>query len=509
MYPSFNLVDEPYMPVAYYNGKTGTASLLELFTDERIVDIVVRPHERIADMRFLVNIALAACGIPANEQEWRDMQQQIPGMAAGYLAKWHDSFYLFHDTKPFLQIADLQVSSTAQNEEEESGYASTSKLCFHLASGNNSTLYDHYALDPDRHLDHATIARYLVPFQNYHLCGRIGSVQIDGTATERSSVDCPCAPCSMTHTLIMGYNLQESIWRNIPTADALHAYMKIGDGWEGRPVWEMFPRGKKDTKAVHNATQTLLGRLTPIGRAIRIMPDGRNMILGEFLQYPGFSNPRMPFPPEITATVVQGKKDLKLLAIDEERPIWRNLDAITASCLADGAGGCSALSHAASETIHGVDIWVGGMLRDKAAYKDEVESMFHLPGPMFQDEGHALFSDEIQRVDQVHTALKDAISFWKSLTGTSDACRHTASHDFLTAVEQEGLSILFGTIAALGTEDAPARQGTWRRYLRNCALDAYSDVCRSNITSQLRAFEAGRRKLYNAISNILEIGEAA
>jgi len=55
-----------------------------------------------------------------------------------YLKKWGDSFDLYHVKKPFLQIPDLEPAIKNQQ---------IGQLDFALATGSNSTLFDHQAID--------------------------------------------------------------------------------------------------------------------------------------------------------------------------------------------------------------------------------------------------------------------------------------------------------------------------------------------------------------------------
>ena len=96
----------------------------------------------------------------------------------------------------------------------------------------------------------------------------------------------------MLHTFLRGHNLPESICLNMASVDELDAYTSLGTGWQGRPLWEMFPHGPKDKDAVHNATRTFLGHLVPLARTILLARDGRTMLLGNGLTFPSFTSSR-------------------------------------------------------------------------------------------------------------------------------------------------------------------------------------------------------------------------
>jgi hypothetical protein len=54
-----NLVDDPWIPCIRRDGMVRPASLRDCFTCDDIVDLAVRPHERVALMRLLLCVSYA------------------------------------------------------------------------------------------------------------------------------------------------------------------------------------------------------------------------------------------------------------------------------------------------------------------------------------------------------------------------------------------------------------------------------------------------------------------
>ena len=95
----FNLIDEPWIPVA----DVGRVSLSQLFSNPEYRALGGNPIQKIALMKLLLAIAQAAC-TPKNEEEWRLLGAKgLAEKCLGYLEGRHDKFYLYGDM-PFLQM---------------------------------------------------------------------------------------------------------------------------------------------------------------------------------------------------------------------------------------------------------------------------------------------------------------------------------------------------------------------------------------------------------------------
>ncbi len=528
-----NLAFDPWIPCIRDDGSACLTSLFQCFTDESIVDMAVRPHERVALMRLLLCVAYAACGVPADYEEWMVCRERLPQAVSAYLEKWHDSFELFHPQKPFLQVAGLKSAAKPKvgpkgtsddDDEQETGQNSVAKLDFALASGNNSTLFDHEALNSRRVTSPEKLALDLLTFQMFSAGGRIGKVLWAGNpmwlpeenalASVKSS-DAPCVPGSMLHTFVRGTDLLESVFLNMAAIDELGAYENLGKDWQGRPLWECFPQGPQDADAVHNATRTFLGRMVPLTRAVLLQEDGVNMLLGNGLDYPSFSNPKNPFPAEFSATVVMRKDEQVLLGLQPGKAIWRQLHALTVK-RHDGLGGCLALQHCYGETD--VDIVVDGLARDRADIVDAMESVFHVPSAMFAESGHKAYEAAVLQAEELEWALGRAVETWRAIidggwigrlkmAGKDKEkervkLRVLASREYWTAVEHN-LPLLLTMTTALGSSEFPKKQAAWQALLRQSALRAYEMACSRDTERQMRGFVAGKRMLLSRARKIL------
>lgn len=507
-----NLVHEPWIPCIWQDGTSRPASLRDCFVCSDIVDLAVRPHERVALMRLLLCVSYAAAGIPEDHEGWEDLRETLPSVVPAYLERWRDAFELFHPERPFLQVPGLR-SASAREE-----LTPCSKLDFALASGNKTTLFDHAALG-ERRFSPAWLALNLLTYQMFSPGGLIGAVRWGGKTTGRSSCDGPCASASMFHTFLRRAFLLDSLHANLLSEEELPAYRALGGDWQGRPLWERFPRDPDDNAAVANATRTFLGRMVPLTRAVLLSASGADMLLGDGLSFPAFTSPQRPFPPEVTATVIlTGKKDGRmLLGVQPGKAVWRQLAALTVRRHGDGLGGCAALAHCHEE--QGSDLVVCGLARDQADIVDAVESVFHVPGAMFVTEGHEVYAAEVARAEALAGTLGFAVEKFRRLVdggwqgrlkvagpkkGEELArLKAQALRLYWTAVET-ALPLLWAMVRTCGSAAFREAQLAWSAHLGRSAMEAYGRACGKDTERQMRAHVTGRGLLASGMRRLLE-----
>lgn len=110
MVPSFNLIDQPWIPCLQRDGRMIELSLRDLFTKaHELVDIAAdSPMENAAIYRFLLAILHRNFG-PTNSKQWQKLWQvdAFPlDVINSYLAQWHGRFDLFSAQYPFGQFSE-------------------------------------------------------------------------------------------------------------------------------------------------------------------------------------------------------------------------------------------------------------------------------------------------------------------------------------------------------------------------------------------------------------------
>lgn len=167
--PSFNLVEEPWLPVVWRDGTPSTSvGLQKLFLEaHRIQELATdNPMETLALNRML--LALLASALPELVQEpyWESCRlsgQFAPEPFAAYFRKHYDGFDLLSPTRPFYGHPNPEAKEVSP----------LSRLQHAAASGNNAVLFSH-ELDADpQPMTLAEAARALVCVQGAALGGGI------------------------------------------------------------------------------------------------------------------------------------------------------------------------------------------------------------------------------------------------------------------------------------------------------------------------------------------------
>ncbi len=500
-----NLSTDPWIPVASAAGEKGIVGLRQIFSEGQLwQDFAVRPHERVALMRLLICISQAALEGPMRNLD--GCLEELPAKAEAYLVKWHDCFDLFHPTKPFLQFAGLvkppkkkkttrkNAAGPPETEDTESS-TSPSKLDFALATKNNTTLFDHLAAsDQARRFKPAELALMLITFQCFSPGGRIGVAKWRGTNTpgNGSSGHAPCCPSAMLHAFIRGESIVASIAANLLTFRTVNDLYRR-DGW-GDPVWQRPPESFNEAADIKNATETYLGRLMPLSRAILLESDGTGLLLANGLPYP--SQPE--FAPEPSASMVKKRDNTGYTLVGAgHRSLWRELPALIVRRKINEAGGPLTLIEIDPEKPF--DLWVGALMTDKASILDTVEGVYSIPARMLRDEGRKAYEAEVEYSDQrVRRSLADAAKTYRQLLELKPQGypeQTAALRHYWTQVDQL-VPMLNAYIAAEdGSDVAEANRQAWRSALWRAARDAFQAACPNETPRQKRAYALALRSL--------------
>lgn len=318
---NLNLCTDPWLPVQDLHGQLRLVSLIQLFEQaEELRDLVLQPQERIAIMRLLICITQRAIDGPADLEELEECRDRIVPAVIPYLRQWSHAFDLVGENGAFLQFADLEPCGEAELQD-------LSKLNFSCAAGNNSTLFDNEGGVPRAYFL-PQVAIDLLTFQNFAPGGTIGVLRWSGKQTAPKSPDSapggPCVAASAIHTLILADNLLDTVHLNLVPMNRSRIDA-------GVPVWEMMPRSADDAPAVRNATETLLGRLVPVSRSIRLVitPADSGCLLARGADYRTYNKEGNLEFYEPTCSIRLDKDDKrKLLGAVFSRSLWRNLSAL-------------------------------------------------------------------------------------------------------------------------------------------------------------------------------------
>lgn len=507
-----NLVTDSWLPVTNSSKQLCYISLNQLFEQsEEWLDLVLKPHERVSVMRFLICIVQAALGEP-EKYKWDEILNEIPKASLNYLTKWQENFNLFDEKKPFLQIADLKPF----NKEP----TPTTKLNFSLATGSNSTLFDHGSINaiknlPSRQLKDANLIVSMLTFNNFSLGGLYPQATWENKSTSKSGVkDAPCASQSMLHCFVRKKSLIETLHANTLTKEQLEDRY---DGNIGVPLWEYFPVSPTDNGAIKNATETYMGRLVPLSRWLKILPDKKTMLMGDGFVYPVF-----PDFTETTAVVIVYQDEHRILGCKTTTP-WRELSALTTKRTDDDVGGSTAIENQSLSESY--DLHILALKRKQASILDTVESILHVPNYFSSSiENKAVYNNGIKKAEfkasLLSRSIQKYISFLmpdtveiitKGLRGEKlakfESEKYRAIRDrtkekyvihYWTLIEKQR-HLLMQYISLLGTEQDKEREDAnkaWSKAINQAALETYKTLCNQESPRQMRAYVAGWQTLY-------------
>lgn len=166
--PSFNLVDEKWLPVLDSGGSPVELSIREALRDAHLLREIYgeTPLMTLALNRFMQAIAIRIFNLTESDDDWFEVWEAgrfDPEKIDEYFEDWKDRFDLFDEERPFYQHREKLVKNSIP-------YGS---MLLEFASANNPTLFDHNFDNKDFAVSAADLARTLVTAQAYSLQGGV------------------------------------------------------------------------------------------------------------------------------------------------------------------------------------------------------------------------------------------------------------------------------------------------------------------------------------------------
>lgn len=477
----YNLIDEPWIPVLMQDGTNRRVSLGEIFADTGgdIADLALNPYERVAVFRLLLCIAQAALSPERlkDERAWRTAKTSVGPVSSDYLKKWHDRFFLY-GSHAFLQPDDVVALN-------ENSYKPYSTLVFELASGNNSTLFDHAAVDPLRLISRFTLAIGFMTYQNFSANGLSGKCLWSGVETEKSVKGAPCREQSMLFTLLRGNSIVESIWLNLLTSEQVRNDLRAE--W-GCPAWELNSMSRSDSDKL---SQTFLGHLAPLSRSLKFEKGASKCILGGGLIY----QPLPSWREQMASLTTKDDGSPTYISANPSRMPWRDLTSILSVHGTRGCKGALALRHIDSFSEEdSFSIWTGGIKWEPGQAKliDTVEWSVTLSVSMIEDLPLQRYGNAIKWAERQRTNLRYATKGYAGILKVDNASRYyqPAEHiywDLLAKPENQKL---------VQSVDSPTYMDDWKEATRKAAEEAYRRACPAVTARQMEAFAQGFSKLW-------------
>lgn len=309
MSPSFQLLDQPWIPVETTAGAFEEVGLVHLFTRAASIRRLMHPSPLVTLALYRLLFAVFHRAVPiANLNDWEEAWESADAhlRVPEYLEKWRHRFDLFDAEAPFWQVPDLSP---------ELGTMSWAKLAAELNDNNNKVLFDHTRTKTGRPVaSPAEAARLLV-------------------ACQMLSVGAGNSP--------VGYNVNAVLATSllvVPEGDDLRdtllANVRTGTEFDDLPIWEQPVPTVADIAEANKGKRTfpyvgLANRLTWLTRAIKILPPDESgqvssVVFGAGLRPEIPAGDRDPW----VAYRVSGDGNWVPQRLTPTKAVWRDLQAV-------------------------------------------------------------------------------------------------------------------------------------------------------------------------------------
>ncbi|NJP10752.1 MAG: type I-E CRISPR-associated protein Cse1/CasA [Leptolyngbyaceae cyanobacterium RU_5_1] len=232
---SFNLTQEPWIPVVQQDWQSKKVSLIELFeTWKDLWEIQAdNPPTTLALYRFLLALLHHVYQGPKDEDHWEEIQDDNGKKAIAYLKEKQDCFDLLHPDRPFMQDPTLTEDKAVSVHAIHT--MSTSKVFSHEHewSGYSISL--------------SQAAQLLVRLQTVDITS-LRAFYPPQTTGNRSAVNTPTINAATI--LLQGDSLKETLLKNLMQYDPEAEIPSVVSG-EDLPTWETSYAGQPQ-KAIPN-----------------------------------------------------------------------------------------------------------------------------------------------------------------------------------------------------------------------------------------------------------------
>jgi len=197
-----------------------------------------------------------------------------------------------------------------------------------------------------------------------------------------------------------------------------------------------------------------------------------------------------------------------LLPASLEKAVWRELHALTVKAVSQNTtGGPPALQNVGDEQAF--DLWVGGLVTNKAKLVDTTESVFHIPATMLTEPSQRTYEDGVSFAEGNELHLRKAISTYHRELGDNldraemrnqrQRVQGKATFQFWTDVERRVSDLLAvaENPTVLGV-DKSWHKTDWGRTVWRLTLVAFDRACPRETARQIRAYALGRKALFAA-----------
>ncbi|MEC8010448.1 MAG: type I-E CRISPR-associated protein Cse1/CasA [Pseudomonadota bacterium] len=488
----FNLIDEPWIPIADY----GLVSLRQIFTNLEYRSLGGNPIQKIAILKLLLAIAQSA-STPNNKKEWEILG--LDGLAKNcleYLEKWHDRFYLYGE-KPFLQMPAIKIAKIQ----------SFGAVLPDISTGNTTLLSQ---IQVQRRLEDRDKAILLLTLMGFALSGKKTDNSVVLTKNYKGKQNSKGKPSTgkpgpslahmgLLHTFLEGACIQETLWINLFTTDQLEQMPLYVNGLGVAP-WECMPDGE-DCEIANKLRLSLIGRLLPLSRFCLLTESGLHYSEGiAHLGYKdGFSDP--------SVAINYSAKEPKALWVDPEKRPWRMLTSLLGfieQTESQSFNSCQIINclDRARDVIKYLAIWSGGLRVSSNAGEqypsgpdDFVESQVRLESDILGEKWFIQLKIEMAALDGLSKILYGkTLGYFKDQTVDGRNIADQATQLYWQLCERD-----FQTLVdcCSQTEINLKKRQILRRQFADYVYQVYDKFCPNHNARQLDTWAKNRPNLRN------------
>lgn len=507
MTPRYNLLDEPWLPVRFADGRVCDVGLLELFERAGEINALAEtaPPSLIAEYRLLLAITHRA--LTWAHGPWKDRdrarwyREGLPRAGLrDYLEHWRERFWLFHPEQPFMQVAALAILEETRDKQKP-----WTQISLASANGNAPVVFDHSCDLLPAPITPALALRTLLGFLQFTPGGLVKTLRDPDKAG-------PLA--NSAAALPVGATLQQTLCL------ALHPASNQDD----LPTWERAPAQRRDLLAEPSLASGANDRYTRPSRAVLLLETEAGQV--QWLRFAaGIALGDDPNAPDPMASYRAGSNSLVRLSFTEGRALWRDLPALVPDAEGKACQPAAVLGWAANLNAQlgrydeEQPLLVAGLASDQAKLLRWRCEQIALPAVLLADTGLAGFlRSEVRRAEALHEQIRNLATTMLAETMPDPRSKDTrararamldtgASAATFFAIAERGLPML---LRLIGEGDGEGAHRHWLDSLLQAAEGCWEGLRRTlgqsplALRAEARAwprFRALLRELRPAVSN--------
>ncbi|MCK9582526.1 MAG: type I-E CRISPR-associated protein Cse1/CasA [Endomicrobiales bacterium] len=491
----FNLVDEPWIPVA----GVGLVSLAEIFSKPNLSALGGNSVQKIALTKLLLAIAQTAY-TPQDDNDWESVGAYgMSKKALAYLKDNKDLFFLYGE-KPFLQMPAI-----VKAEVQSFGAVQSS-----IASGNTTVLIQSQV---ENELSEAEKAVLLIQMMGFGLGGKKTDNSVVLSPSYKRKNNDKGKPSTgkpgtavgflgLLHSFMQGASLMETIWLNLLNKEDIKELRVLPEGL-GIAPWRKMPQGE-DCSTAKSLKNSYMGRLIPMSRFVLVVKTG--MHYSEGIAHPGYSDGVV----DASVAVDNSKIKPKVLWSDPAKKPWRQLVSLLSFMDSEKKGNYDCLQlrlgvkHVKQLKMK-FGVWSGGLRVSSNAGEqyvsgsdDYVESEVQLNTEMFtKGTWFSMLTQEMDILDKFSKISYSAtMGYYKAQNATGKEQAVYASNLFWQLCERKFQSLVNACDGVYG-EKLKALRKVFAVFVDK----AYNTYCPNDTARQLDAWAAHKPDLSTYLFN--------